>query len=519
MRFVIAAVLFLASASLPALAQTFTGAMSGSWWDASRGGEGQFITFESAGARNVVYLAYFTYTPDGRGTWHVGNVDYTPGAASISIPLVTGSGARFGSAFNAADVRTTPAGTATLEFVGCNQMRMRHTGMEGVTLNLTRLVGPLAGAGCGDLPPAAASLTGVISGSWWNAARSGEGQFVTFETLGSRNVASVAYFTYTADGTATWLVGNADIPVGARSVVIPLITGSGARFGADFRAADVRTEAAGTATLTLTGCEGLTLAYAGTQSFTHALSRLVGPLTGFSCTNKAVTPEPQADSTSITQLTSTHTEFLYPIMVYFPAGYSAGSGPHPVIYAPDAELQFMLIVEAVRLRNYNAIVVAVGNGGSDRRWVVYVAPGWTAYHRFLTRQLMPFIETQYRVDRTRRTLVGYSLSGSFAGVAMSLDDPAARHFSGIVAIDGSYWNQTDQIYALEQAMYDASRSLPVAMFHAAAANRVSILDYTDRLAARNYTGFRLRHQNYSLTHATVLSPGINEGLAYVFGGN
>jgi hypothetical protein len=71
MRFVVAAVLFFASGALPAIAQTFTGAMSGSWWDASRGGEGQLITFESVGTRNVVYLAYFTYTADGRATWHV----------------------------------------------------------------------------------------------------------------------------------------------------------------------------------------------------------------------------------------------------------------------------------------------------------------------------------------------------------------------------------------------------------------------------------------------------------------
>jgi predicted alpha/beta superfamily hydrolase len=421
-------------------------------------------------------------------------VDYNAGANSISIPLVTGSGARFGHAFNATDVRVATAGTATLEFVSCTQMRMRHTGMEGVTLNLTRLVGPLAGAGCGDLPPAAASLTGVISGSWWNAARSGEGQFITFETVGARNVASIAYFTYTADGVATWLFGNADIPVGARSVSVPLITGRGARFGADFRPGDVRVDAAGTATLNFTACEGLTLTYAGTQSFTHALTRLVGPLTDFGCTNKAAQPEPLADTTDITTLTSPHTDFTYPVMMYFPAGYTPNSGPHPVIYAADAEFQFMLIVNAVRARNYNAIVVAVGNGGSARRFIDYVGPGWTAYHRFLTRQLMPYIETQYRVDRTRRTLVGYSLSGSFAGVAMSLDDPAARYFTGIVAIDGSYWNQTDQIYALEQAMFDASHSLPVAMFHAAAANRDSITAYRQRLEARGYSGFRLRQR-------------------------
>lgn len=519
MRFVLAAVLFFASASLPALAQTFTGAMSGAWWDASRAGEGQFITFESAGARNVVYLSYFTYTADGHATWHAGNVDYIPGATSISVPLVTGSGARFGNQFNASDARTTPVGTATLEFVSCTQMRMRHTGMPDITLNLTRLVGPLAGAGCGDVPPAAASLTGVVSGSWWNAARPGEGQFITFETAGSRNVAYLAYFTYTPEGDATWLVGNVDIPVGARSVVIPLITGSGARFGGAFRPGDVRIEPAGTVTLTFTGCDSLTLAYSGSQSFSHALTRLVGPLTGFGCTDKAPTPEPQPDSMSVTSLASTHTSFTYPVRVYVPAGYTANSGPHPVIYAADGEQQIGPIVSEVRARNYNAIVVAVDATSAARRFVDYAAPGWTAYYRFLTQQLMPYIETQYRVDRTRRTLVGYSLSGSFAGVAMSLDDPAARRFSAFITIDASFWNQTAEIYALEAAMFAASPALPVTMFHAAAANKVSITEYRLRLQGRGYTDFRVQQKDYALSHSAVLTPGIRDGLAYVFGGS
>ena len=111
----IAAALLALGIALCAQAQTFVGAMSGSWWDASRPGEGQFITFETVGGRNVAYVAYFTYTPEGRATWHVGNADFVPGAASITVPLVTGSGAQFGSSFKSADVRTTSAGTATLE--------------------------------------------------------------------------------------------------------------------------------------------------------------------------------------------------------------------------------------------------------------------------------------------------------------------------------------------------------------------------------------------------------------------
>src|SRR5690242_10434790 len=68
MRLLVAAALLLLTA-LPAAAQGFVGAMSGSWWDPSRGGEGQYIAFETVGGRNVAYLAYFTYNAEGRATW------------------------------------------------------------------------------------------------------------------------------------------------------------------------------------------------------------------------------------------------------------------------------------------------------------------------------------------------------------------------------------------------------------------------------------------------------------------
>jgi predicted alpha/beta superfamily hydrolase len=516
MRAFLAAALLLLAA-FPAAAQTFAGAMSGSWWDPSRGGEGQYISFETVAGRNVAYLAYFTYTAEGRATWHVGSADFAAGATSISVPLITGSGARFGADFRAADVRVASAGTAELEFVSCTQLRMRHSAMAGEVLNLARLVGPLAGAGCGDTPPVARALTGVVSGSWWSAARGGEGQFIKFETVGVRNVVSVAYFTYTADGNATWLVGNADLAIGARSVTVPLITGSGARFGSAFRAADVIVANAGAVTLTFASCASLGLAYSGSQSFALDLTRLVGPLAGLPCNDAPAQPEPLGDEERSTPIASAHAGFNYDLGIYFPPGYSATSGNHPVIYTADREFLFRPIVDNVRRHGLNAIVVAVGNGGADRRWVDYTFPTAANYYRFLTRELMPAIETRYRVDRTRRTYVGYSLSGSFAGIAMLLDDPAGRKFGSFISVDGSFWYQTAEINQLEQALANGTRNLPVALFFAGASNASSIQTFSNRLADRSYQGLRMRYQGYAESHAGVVSPGLTDGLIYVFG--
>ena len=156
----VTAVFFLLFAGTAAHAQGFSGLMSGSWWDASRAGEGQFITFESVAGRNVAYLAYFTYSAEGTATWHIGNIDYAAGSRRLDIPLVIASGPRFGAAFDPSALRTSSAGTATLEFVSCTQMRMRHTAMPGVTLNLSRLVGPLTGYPCSDTAVASKLVSG-----------------------------------------------------------------------------------------------------------------------------------------------------------------------------------------------------------------------------------------------------------------------------------------------------------------------------------------------------------------------
>jgi cytochrome c peroxidase len=149
-----AAALWLACGIAAAQTPTFTGTLSGTWWDPARSGEGQLISFESVGARNVVFFAWFTYNSTGQASWLVGNVDYTAGATSITIPVFTASGARFGNDFRSGDVLTTPMGTVVLQYVSCSQMRLTFTGSQSFTLTLSRLVGPLTGTTCVNAPAA-----------------------------------------------------------------------------------------------------------------------------------------------------------------------------------------------------------------------------------------------------------------------------------------------------------------------------------------------------------------------------
>src|SRR5688572_12521519 len=153
---------WLACGVAAAQTQTFTGVLSGSWWDPARSGEGQLITFETVGMRNVVFFAWFTYNSTGQASWLVGNVDYTPGATSITIPVFTASGARFGNDFRSGDAQTTPMGTVGLRCVSCHRLRLSFSGSQTCSLALSRLVGPLTGATCVSAPAPASATDNAL---------------------------------------------------------------------------------------------------------------------------------------------------------------------------------------------------------------------------------------------------------------------------------------------------------------------------------------------------------------------
>lgn len=213
--------------------------ITGAWYDPAHNGEGflvELLDEQSA----VVY--WFTYDEEGGQRWFIGN-GRVEGDRIEFDELLAGSGARFGEAFNPADVVLDPVGRLTLQWTDCNSANARYLvdGQEG-SQSLMRLTG-LAGRECGTSQPADYPQTG----SWYDRTHSGEG--LILEVL-PNDEALVFWFSYDAEGRPAWFFGVGQLD-GYAVHVDEMLKTRGGRFGPEFNPDDVVEETWGRVSIDL----------------------------------------------------------------------------------------------------------------------------------------------------------------------------------------------------------------------------------------------------------------------------
>ncbi len=241
--------------------------ISGSWFNPSRSGEGVLIERFNAHQATVFW---FTYAPAGEPAslvWlgGIGEID----ANGIHVANVHRfDGARFGAAFNSADVVSNPWGTIDLAFDGFDlannaaRLQLRYVGPAAYgsgTLGMQRLqvVGP-DHATRGPLQPDF-PRDWQYSGTWFDPARSGEGFVLLSSGAPNQRVNGLVWFTYDLDGKPLWLSGGGVEQNGR--LQLTLYRTYGGRFGNAFDAAAITAAAFGVVDIAFDGCERATLQF------------------------------------------------------------------------------------------------------------------------------------------------------------------------------------------------------------------------------------------------------------------
>jgi hypothetical protein len=99
----------------------------------------------------------------------------------------------------------------------------------------------------------------------------------------------------------------------------------------------------------------------------------------------------------VDSIKSAQADTTYNLHVYLPSGYDATKA-YPIIYALDGDSNYTTIAGQLDNLQIKAIMVAIGR--DDLRTRDYNLPGAYSYYKFVTLDLIPYIEAKYKVPQT-----------------------------------------------------------------------------------------------------------------------
>ena len=227
----------------------------------------------------------------------------------------------------------------------------------------------------------------------------------------------------------------------------------------------------------------------------------------------------------------------YDIYVHLPSDYTKEPAKeYPVLYILDGQWDFKLMDSVLGGLVYDKFVpemlmVGITYSGENPDYnslrAMDLTPTATPqekgsgdapkFLRFLEKELIPFIQANYRADPQRRILQGHSFGGLFTLYAM-FSDPGL--FSAYVA--GSPAVRYDHDYAFKQeATYAHTHTaLPVKLFLAVGGSEdldKPVEEFITQLRSRNYEDLKLETRVIEgERHAGVKPELFNRGLRFVF---
>jgi predicted alpha/beta superfamily hydrolase len=235
----------------------------------------------------------------------------------------------------------------------------------------------------------------------------------------------------------------------------------------------------------------------------------------------------------------------FEIYIKLPTSYSKSDTTYPVIYITDANLLFTLYERISRImelpnpeiRIPEKIIVGIGYQAkslndflmlrmrdlipapgyeSEKDTVVLQLGGAQKFLDFIRKELIPFIESNYRVSATDRELDGYSLGGLFTLYTIfHYPETFKKYFAGSPAV-------TNVLFRYEEEYTKTHKDLPIKLFMT-----VGGLEYkemiedmqkmADRLRSRNYRGLELEtHIFENENHRSCMGAAISRNLRGIY---
>lgn len=148
----------------------------------------------------------------------------------------------------------------------------------------------------------------------------------------------------------------------------------------------------------------------------------------------------------------------------------------------------------------------------------YGGEGADRFHRVLRDEILPHLESRFRIDPTRRVLVGHSNGAVFGWYeAFRHAPPEPPLFAGIVAADAGL---DEVLFVHEQWHAARSDALPIRLYVARAVYNGALqkVVYDAMLERLDYLDLALAHDTFETDHGGVIVPAFEAGLDHVLAG-
>lgn len=211
----------------------------------------------------------------------------------------------------------------------------------------------------------------------------------------------------------------------------------------------------------------------------------------------------------------------YLLKVYLPESYDTNSN-YPVVYVLDAEWAFSVIQKYIVQYGYKALVVGVSNNGT--RDYDYMPAndcadnggGYENYHKFLTNELVPYIDLKYKTDKSNRALAGHSFSGAMSLIALFHENEENPVFNKFIASDPSILCHPSFFYKLISLKASSERKIKL---HISKSNQNTddVTEFFYFLQGRHSSWLEIYWHEYTdKDHYQVMNPSFKNGLKFLF---
>lgn len=239
-------------------------------------------------------------------------------------------------------------------------------------------------------------------------------------------------------------------------------------------------------------------------------------------------------NSQLRQITSFIIGQEYQIKIRLPENYENTSTRYPVLYLLDGDHAFGMATDIVQYLIYGGHIpdiiiaspaygskLAPYEGGKNMRDgdlnpfpepLDNVTPRGIEYLEFLERELIPFVESNYRVAPNDRTLWGYSYGCYFALYVMFHKPSLFQRYIMVDGFDSRY-------FTIEETYASQHTDLPIQLcfFTPPGDKGRDETKFFNTLKGRNYTNFKSEYMELNdIGHFAVPAEGLTKGLVSVF---